>query len=213
MPGKLASISAAASSAAARAVSNSCCVPAHRPVSARKASTSGSARPGRSRRRGPRGRRRPRPVPVDRWRPAAVRDEPRGVDRARSDAWSDLAPEIVRQRLVIEGVPGRPVGATLIRCYLSALSAELGMVELLEPVTHRSDRYGWAGWIHWRPRARTSTPGSSRGCSSPWTSTPARAFDVGRAVSFTRDFLHAEPVVAVGSAVFAGPLATYTGVP
>ena len=22
-------------------------------------------------------------------------------------------------------------------------------MQLLEPVTHRSDRYGWAGWIHW----------------------------------------------------------------
>lgn len=23
------------------------------------------------------------------------------------------------------------------------------MTELTEPVTHRSDAYGWAGWIHW----------------------------------------------------------------
>jgi S-adenosylmethionine decarboxylase len=23
------------------------------------------------------------------------------------------------------------------------------MITLIEPVTHRSDRFGWAGWIHW----------------------------------------------------------------
>ena len=61
----------------------------------------------------------------------------------------DLAPHIHRQRLVIEGIPSAPISAEGIRAYLSKLSVELDMVELLAPVTHRSDRYGWAGWIHW----------------------------------------------------------------
>ena len=33
--------------------------------------------------------------------------------------------------------------------YLSAPSIELDMVEILAPVMHQSDLYGWAGWIHW----------------------------------------------------------------
>jgi S-adenosylmethionine decarboxylase len=61
----------------------------------------------------------------------------------------DLAPEIVRQRLVIEGLVTEPITATQIEDYLARLSGQLAMVTLLPPVTHQSDTYGWAGWIHW----------------------------------------------------------------
>ena len=112
--------------------------------------------------------------------------------------WRDLAPDILRQRLVIEGIPARPVDDAQIREYLSALSREVDMVQLLEPVTHRSDLYGWAGWIHWetsgahfyaweRPRLFFSV--------DMYT---CKAFDADRAVAFTRDFLSASTVVAKG---------------
>jgi hypothetical protein len=61
----------------------------------------------------------------------------------------DLAPTIHRQRLVVEGVPASAIDAAQIRDYLSKLSVELDMDQLTEPVTHCSDKYGWAGWIHW----------------------------------------------------------------
>jgi hypothetical protein len=61
----------------------------------------------------------------------------------------DLAPEIYRQRVVIEGIPKQPLEASEIRAYLSGLSKALGMQTLIEPVSHRSPRYGEAAWIHW----------------------------------------------------------------
>ncbi len=61
----------------------------------------------------------------------------------------DLAPDIYRQRLIIEGYPSAPVSDALIKEYLSKLSKVIDMNELIAPVTHRSDLYGWAGWIHW----------------------------------------------------------------
>ena len=61
----------------------------------------------------------------------------------------DLAPEIHRQRLVVEGLCPQPIDAASIREYLSQLSKAIDMVELMEPVTHQSPLYGWAGWIHW----------------------------------------------------------------
>ena len=64
-------------------------------------------------------------------------------------AVSDLAPSIYRQRLVIEGTCRRAVSERSIRDYLSGLSDVCGMRALIEPVTHRSEQYGWAGWIHW----------------------------------------------------------------
>ena len=61
----------------------------------------------------------------------------------------DLAPTICRQRLVVEGLCSKPITAGSIAGYLSRLSAVIDVVALMEPVTHQSPLYGWAGWIHW----------------------------------------------------------------
>ena len=61
----------------------------------------------------------------------------------------DLVPEICRQRFVVEGLCRAPIDAASIRGYLSELSKAIDMVALMEPVTHQSPLYGWAGWIHW----------------------------------------------------------------
>ena len=61
----------------------------------------------------------------------------------------DLAPEIHRQRAVIEGYPLEPITSQGIKKYLSGLSEVLKMDTLINPVTNRSARYGEAGWIHW----------------------------------------------------------------
>jgi len=70
-------------------------------------------------------------------------------DLALSPSMPDLAPEIHRQRLVVEGLSRTPIDATAISTYLNALSDAIAMITLVEPVTHRSPLYGWAGWIHW----------------------------------------------------------------
>jgi len=61
----------------------------------------------------------------------------------------DLAPSIYRQRLVIEGFPAQPISDLSIKRYLKQLSIVTGMHPLIEPITHKSDKFGWAGWIHW----------------------------------------------------------------
>lgn len=61
----------------------------------------------------------------------------------------DLAPTIHRQRLVIEGYPKQTITSKNIKEYLSGLSRVINMKRLNQPVTHRSDKFGWAGWIHW----------------------------------------------------------------
>lgn len=63
--------------------------------------------------------------------------------------WKDLAPEIYRQRLVIEGKPNYSITDADIREYLSKLSKVLKMKTVLKPITHKSTKFGWAGWIHW----------------------------------------------------------------
>lgn len=71
------------------------------------------------------------------------------MNKSTSTIMNDLAPSIYRQRLIIEGYPTKPITAEEIKDYLSQLSEVTGMVKLTTPVTHQSDKYGWAGWIHW----------------------------------------------------------------
>lgn len=98
--------------------------------------------------------------------------------------------------MVIEGIPARPIGAAQIRRYLTALSREIGMLELLEPVTHRSDLYGWAGWIHWETSGAHFYAWEQPRLFFSVDLYTCKAFDEGTAVSFTQDFFHAAPVVA-----------------
>jgi S-adenosylmethionine decarboxylase len=129
-------------------------------------------------------------------RPRLLRSAGRPTRQPEAEEWRDLAPDILRQRLVIEGVPAQPVDDGQIRRYLSALSREVDMVQLIDPVTHHSDLYGWAGWIHWetsgahfyaweRPRLFFSV--------DMYT---CKAFDVDTAVAFTGDFFAADTLVA-----------------
>lgn len=65
-----------------------------------------------------------------------------------------------------EKSPGS-IDAEQIADDLSRLSLELDMLALIEPVTHRSDRSGRAGWIHWETSGATF---------SAWD-VPRRCFD------------------------------------
>ena len=115
---------------------------------------------------------------------------------AGADQWRDLAPDILRQRLVIEGVPAQPVDDELIRSYLSALSRAVDMVQLIEPVTHRSDLYGWAGWIHWETSGAHFYAWEQPRLFFSVDLYTCKAFDVDTAVAFTQDFLSASTIVA-----------------
>ncbi|MGY1739125.1 MULTISPECIES: S-adenosylmethionine decarboxylase [unclassified Blastococcus] len=129
-------------------------------------------------------------------RPRLVRGADRAVAPAPAAEWRDLAPDILRQRLVIEGVPARPVDDEQIRRYLSDLSRAVDMVQLLEPVTHRSDLYGWAGWIHWETSGAHFYAWEQPRLFFSVDIYTCKAFDVDDAVAFTRDWFAAEPVVA-----------------
>jgi hypothetical protein len=138
----------------------------------------------------------PYPPTSDAVRTRGFRGADRRLHPRGADAWHDPAPEILRQRLVIEGVPARPIGDAQIRRYLSALSREVDMVQLLEPVTHRSDLYGWAGWIHWETSGAHFYAWEQPRLFFSVDIYTCKAFDVDTAVSFTRDFLHAGTIVA-----------------
>jgi len=118
-----------------------------------------------------------------------------GVLLLETGDFPDLAPSILRQRLVIEGLTREPISAVVISGYLSALSEVCGMVSLIEPVTHRSDAFGWAGWIHWETSGAHFYAWEH---PRPFFSVDiytCKSFDPAKAVAFTEDYLRTECVV------------------
>ena len=121
------------------------------------------------------------------------------VEIALGDAqMRDLAPTIHRQRLVIEGTCRQPIGDGDIRAYLSHLSEVCGMTTLVPPVTHRSDRYGWAGWIHWETSGAHFYAWEQPVLFFSVDIYTCKEFDAVAAVRFTREFFHAPDIVAKG---------------
>ena len=100
----------------------------------------------------------------------------------------DLAPEIHRQRLVIEGYPEAPITAPDIADYLSKLSEILQMQVLQSPVTNLSSRYGWAGWIHWETSGAHFYAWEQPRLFFSVDIYTCRAFDPADAVRFTAEF-------------------------
>jgi S-adenosylmethionine decarboxylase len=108
----------------------------------------------------------------------------------------DLAPMIHRQRLVVEGTPSGAVSDDAIRRYLSGLSVVCGMTTLIEPVTHRSDLYGWAGWIHWETSGAHFYAWEQPVLFFSVDIYTCRAFSAADAVAYTRDFFATREIVA-----------------
>src|SRR5687768_11904061 len=108
----------------------------------------------------------------------------------------DLAPTIHRQRLVVEGVPASAIDAAQIRDYLSKLSVELDMEQLTEPVTHCSDKYGWAGWIHWECSGAHFYAWEEPLLFFSVDIYTCKAFDAAEVVEFTARYFDADQIVA-----------------
>ena len=110
----------------------------------------------------------------------------------------DLAPHIHRQRLVIEGTPEDVLTAEEISQYLSRLSVELDMIEILAPVLHRSDLYGWAGWIHWETSGAHFYSWERPISFFSVDIYTCKAFDPAKVVEFTEQYFRTTEIVAKG---------------
>jgi len=108
----------------------------------------------------------------------------------------DLAPSIHRQRLVIEGMSPTSITAEQITSYLNTLSDVLGMKLLLEAVTHRSDTYGWAGWVHWETSGAHFYAWDEPVFFFSVDVYTCKPFDPVTAVEFTAEFFDTPQIVA-----------------
>jgi hypothetical protein len=108
----------------------------------------------------------------------------------------DLAPMIHRQRLVVEGTCSRPIDAATIEDYLSQLSVVTDMTTLITPVTHRSEMYGWAGWIHWETSGAHFYAWEQPVLFFSVDIYTCKPFDAAEVVEFTARYFDADQIVA-----------------
>lgn len=64
--------------------------------------------------------------------------------------WKNLAPDLVRQRVIIEGTTEKIVEPDQIKAYLIELAKITDMEVLSEPKAYSAHDMGYGGWIHWK---------------------------------------------------------------
>ena len=106
----------------------------------------------------------------------------------------DLAPNIYRQRLIVEGIPSQAITDEDIKKYLSELSDVLAMKTLLPPVTHLSDTFGWAGWIHWESSGAHFYAWEKPMLFFSVDIYTCKKFEDEKAVEFTKEFFNASEI-------------------
>ena len=63
--------------------------------------------------------------------------------------WKELAPDIFRQRLIIEATTIDHIDAVVMYDYLTGLTEALQMVRHSGPNLSHHASYGWCGHMHW----------------------------------------------------------------
>ena len=64
--------------------------------------------------------------------------------------YKDLAPDICRQRLIIEGTLHNPFTAEQMDTYCRQMTNVLNMTEVTAPFCNYDPQYGWCAYVHWK---------------------------------------------------------------
>ncbi len=64
--------------------------------------------------------------------------------------WKNIAPNLLRKRIIIEGTTEKIVEPEQIKDYLLKLAEVCEMEVLSAPEAHTAHNMGFGGWIHWK---------------------------------------------------------------
>ena len=64
--------------------------------------------------------------------------------------WRELAADIIRQRLIVEGTLHSPFTAEQMTKYCSEITKVLNMTSVTAPVCNYDGDYGWCAYMHWK---------------------------------------------------------------
>ena len=110
--------------------------------------------------------------------------------------WKNLAPDLVRQRVIIEATTQTIVEPERIKKYLLDLAREVDMEVMSGPFAYSAHEMGFGGWIHWK---------SSGAHVYSYPMTPplitidiytCKPFSVSKAVAFTQEYFKTREIVS-----------------
>ena len=113
----------------------------------------------------------------------------------KNNPWKNLAPQLVRQRLIIEGTTGRIIEPPQIRRYFNRLANITDMEILSAPKIYSAHELGYGGWVHWRTSGcafysyPTTPPLFTVDCYT------CKPFDTHKAAEFTQKYFKATELV------------------
>lgn len=64
--------------------------------------------------------------------------------------WKNLAPELTRKRVIIEGTTEKIVEPEKIKAFLLELAKAADMEVVSGPYAYSAHEMGYGGWIHWK---------------------------------------------------------------
>lgn len=68
-----------------------------------------------------------------------------------SSDWKNLAPNLVRQRVVVEATTENFINnPEIIADFLKKLTIKVGMIACSEPFVYTAHEDGWGAWQHWK---------------------------------------------------------------
>lgn len=109
--------------------------------------------------------------------------------------WKNLAPDLLRQRVIIEGTTEKIVEPEQIKTYLDELAKTCDMEKLSGPYAYTAHDMGYGGWIHWKSSGAafysypTNPPLFTVDCYT------CKPFSCTMAAEFTANFLGALAIV------------------
>lgn len=103
--------------------------------------------------------------------------------------WRDLAPNICRRRLVLEGTLNTPFTPEDMTAYCNLVTKVLDMTAVTAPICNHDPDYGWCSYMHWKESGMHIYAWDDH--DPPFFSIDiytCKNFDVKEAVSFTKNF-------------------------
>jgi S-adenosylmethionine decarboxylase len=65
-------------------------------------------------------------------------------------SWKDLAPDICRQRMVVEGTLHNSFSPEEMKTFCCEISTVLDMTPVSKPQIDHAEEYGWCCFMHWK---------------------------------------------------------------
>ena len=113
--------------------------------------------------------------------------------------WKNLAPKLVRQRIIIEAITENLVTPNEFKDYLVKLSKVVDMRPLSKPFAYPAEDMGYGGWIHWVTSGSHiySYPAEVTGGAGNVLTIDAytcKPFSVKKAVNFTKKYFKVKKI-------------------